>query len=157
MLATPITPAFYRPTAPMLGVLPNTTSVQIGTGATAIADSTTTSVLLPKPTCTSCQLIAVAFTALIAAASSGGTVTMQVFKRDNSGTPADRTLTATKSIEADVVTVADATYQVPITATAIQNVTFAASDACRVDVVAGSAIQTAPVITIVALWAIITP
>ncbi len=133
------------------------TSVPIGTGATAVADTATTSVLLPKPAVTECQLLSVGFSALIAAASSGGTVLAQVFKRDNSGTPADRTLTATKSIEADVITVTDASYTIPITATAIQNVTFQASDACRIDIVTGAAVQTAPVLTFNGVWAIIKP
>src|SRR6185503_10525885 len=97
------------------------------------------------------------FQSLVAAASSGGTVLAQVFKRDNSGTPADRTLTATKSIEADVVTVLDKSYAMPITSTSIQNVTFVSGDACRIDVVAVSAVQTQPTMVFTGLWAIIKP
>ncbi len=133
------------------------TEVSVGTGSVTVADTATTSVLLPKPPCTSCQLMGVNFGALVAALSAGGTVLAQVFKRDNSGTPADRTLTATKSIEADVVMVLDASYTIPLTATSVQNLTFQASDACRIDIVTTSSVGTQPTMSFAGLWAIIQP
>ncbi len=157
MSTQPILPLRFLGLAPYADAKLVTTSVPIGTGATAVADTATTSVLLPKPPCTSSQLVAIGFSALIAAASSGGTVLAQVFKRNNAGTTADVTLTATKSIEADIITVLDAAYQIAITATSVQNVTFGVSDACRIDIVAGAALQTAPVLTFCGLWAIIKP
>lgn len=135
----------------------NSTAVQVGTGGTSVGNSTTTSVLLPKPACTTCQLVAVQVDVLVAAVSASGTVLAQVFKRDNSGTPADRTLTGTLSIEADIVTVADKTFLMPITATAAANVTFQASDACRIDLVTTNTVGTQPTATFVGQWAIIKP
>ncbi len=133
------------------------TSVQVGTGATSVAGSGTTSVLIPKPACTECQLIKLQADVLVAAVSASGTVLAQVFKRDNSGTPADRTLTSTLSLEADVADVADKTYAFAITSTSIQNLTFNSSDACRMDVVTTNSVGTQPTATICAMWAIIKP
>lgn len=152
-----ILPARFIGGAPYGDVRLNSTSAKIGTGGTSVSNSTTTSVTIPKPPVTECQLISLRLDALIACLSNGGTVTAQVFKRDNSGTPANRTLTATKSIEADVITVADTSYAFAITSTSIVNLTFQASDTCRCDIVAASTIDTQPTIAITAEWAIIKP
>lgn len=133
------------------------TSVQVGTGATSVGNSGTTSVLIPKPACVECQLIKLQADVLVAAVSASGTVLAQVFKRDNSGTPADRTLTGTLSLEADIVAVADKTFAFPITSTSIVNLTFNTSDACRLDIVTDNSVGTQPTATIVAMWAIIKP
>ena len=133
------------------------TSAPIGTGSISVADTATTSILLPKPHCAECQLLGVNFQVLVAALSAGGTVLAQVFKRDNSGTPADRTLTATKSIEADIVTTLDKSYAIALTATSIQNLTFVSGDACRIDVVTTSSVGTQPTMVFTGLWAIIKP
>lgn len=152
----PFLPMFFRPKGAYFGVQFVTSAVQVGTGATTVADTATTSVLLPKPPCTTCQLVGLNVTILIAAACTG-TVTAQVFKRDNSGTPADRTLTATKSLKSDVATTLDKSYAIAITATAPQNVTFQAGDACRVDLAAAAAVTTQPTATITAIWAVVQP
>lgn len=131
--------------------------VQVGTGATSVGNSGTTSVLLPKPACTTCQLVGLQWSVLVAALSASGTVLAQVFKRDNSGTPADRTLTGTFSLKADTVTVLDKTYPFPLTVTSAQNATFQSTDACRVDVVTTNTVGTQPTATLVAMWAIIKP
>lgn len=157
MAASTVLPNFFRPTAPFFGTMLVSTECVIGTGGVSISDTTTTTYLLPKPACTSCQLVGVAFSALVAGVSAGQTVTIQVFKRDNSGTPADRTLTATKSVLADVIATTDKTFPVPITATSAANVTFAATDACRIDAVASGAVSTQPTMVVEGLWAIITP
>lgn len=150
-------PAFFRPKAPYFGTQLVNSSVNLGTlGGATIVDTATTSLMIPKPVCTTCQLIGLNMNAMVAGVVTG-TGTIQVFKRDNSGTPADRTLTATKSIESDVVTVADTTYTIAITSTSIQNLTFKASDACRIDVVCSGAVGTQPQITVNAMWAIVQP
>lgn len=133
------------------------TSVQVGTGATSVSNSTTTSILIPKPACVETQLLKLQVDAFVAAVSASGTVLAQVFKRDNSGTPADRTLTATLSLEADVIDVADKTYAFPITSTSIVNLTFNTSDACRLDVVTTNTVGTQPTVTVCAMWAVIKP
>jgi hypothetical protein len=125
----------------------------VGTGSITIANSTTTSIILPKPHCLSCQLVSVNMQLLVAGASAG-TITAQVFKRDNSGTPADRTLTAAISIKSDIVTVLSKTYNIPITATAAQNVTFLTGDLCRIDLVASGTVTTQPTMAFAGVWAI---
>lgn len=150
-----ILPIRFLSGAPWSGVQLVSSSVTAGTGSTTVADTATTSVLVPKPTCTTCQLVGFGFQARVAAISASGTVLAQLFKRDNSGTPADRTLTATKSIEADIIATADKAYPMPLTATAAQNVTFQSTDACRLDIVTTNTVGTQPTIVFVALWAII--
>lgn len=134
-----------------------TSAVQVGTGATSVADTATTSVILPKPACTTCQLVGLQIDAQVAALSASGTVLAQAFKRDNSGTPADRTLTATRSLEADVVATAGKTYAFALTVTSPQNATFQSSDLCRIDVVTTNSVGTQPTATFVGTWAIIKP
>lgn len=134
-----------------------TTSAPIGTGSITIADTATTSILLPRPHAAQCQLLGISMQVLVAALSAGGTVLAQVFKRDNSGTPTDRTLTGTKSLEADVVTVLDKSYAIAITATSIQNLTFVPGDCCRIDVVTTSSMGTQPTMLFTATWAIVKP
>lgn len=149
-------PARFLGGSPYASVRMVNTEVQVGTGATSIGNSGTTSVSLPKPACTECQLLGIQFTALVAAASAG-TVSAQVFKRDNSGTPANRTLTATKSLLSDIVTVLDKTYPLAITSTSIQNNTFQSTDTARIDLVASGTVSTQPTVAFSALWAIIKP
>ena len=142
----------FKPKPGSFGQMLSVTAVALGTaGGTTIAGSTTTSVILPKPN-EKCYLKSISLSALTAAASAGGTVLAQVFKRDNSGTPADRILTAATSIEADVITVADSNYAVTITGSNAYRV-FQKTDACRVDVVAGSSLETQPIVQVVATWA----
>lgn len=135
-----------------------TTSVPVGTGATTVADTATTSIVLPRPHCAQAQLLGVSLQALVAALSASGTVLAQVFKRDNAAaSPADRTLTATKSLEADVITVLQKSYNIAITSTSIQNLTFVTGDIARIDVVTTNSVGTQPTVTFTALWAIIKP
>lgn len=152
-----ILPARFLGGSPWTDTKMVTTVAPVGTGSITIADTATTSILLPKPHCTECQLLGVNFQVLVAALSAGGTVLAQVFKRDNSGTPADRTLTATKSIEADVVTVLDKSYSFALTSTSIQNLTFVSGDACRIDIVTTSTVGTQPTMVFTGTWAIIKP
>ncbi len=151
----PILPVRFRGPSSYGDVFPATTTIAIGTGGTNVGDTTTTSYLLPKPPCTACQLIGLRLNTLLAAVSASGTVLATVFKR--SGASTDTTLTGATSLEADFVTVAQASYQVPITATSIQNLTFAAADVPRVDVVTTNTVGTQPQVALTALWAIITP
>lgn len=133
------------------------TSVPVGTGATTVADTATTSLILPRPHCAQCQLIGVSMQVLVAALSASGTVLAQVFKRDNSGTPTDRTLTGTKSMEADVVTVLQKSYGIAITSTSIQNLTFVTGDLARIDVVTTNSVGTQPTAIFTGTWAIVKP
>lgn len=153
----PLFPNYFRPKAPYLGAQLVSTAVQLGTGGTSIGNSTTTSVMVPKPPGTNVQLVGLTLNGYVAALSAAGTVLAQVFKRDNASTPADRTLTATRSLEADVIAVADKSYPFPITSTSIQNLTFRSTDSCRCDVVTTNTVGTQPTVTLVALWAIVEP
>lgn len=144
--------SFFKPKPGSFGQNLVVTSAKIGTGGTTVTNSTTTSVVLAKPF-EKAFLKGLSINAQTACLSNGGTVTVQVFKRDNVGTPADRTLTATKSIEADVIDTSGKSYEIAITGTIAQRV-FQKSDLCRIDVVAASTIDTAPVLDIVAVWAV---
>lgn len=150
-------PNAFRPLGGFFGTQLVATAVQLGTGGTSIGNSGTTSIVLPKPPAANVQLVALALNAQVAAASAGGTVLAQVFKRNNQSTPADVTLTATKSLEADVVTVLGKEYAFALSATSVQNLTFLTSDICRCDVVTTNTVDTQPTITLVALWAIVQP
>lgn len=127
---------------------------RIGTGGTTVADTATTSIIMPRPQCGQSQVTGYSMQVLVAAASTG-TVTVQVFKRDNSGTPADRTLTGAISIKSDVITTLQRSYAIPITATAQKNIVFIPGDISRIDIVASAAVTTQPTITIVANYAIV--
>lgn len=140
--------------APWADVEAVSTDVRIGTGGTTVGDTTTTSVILPRPHCAESQLTGLSVQALVAAGSTG-TVTIQVFKRDNSGTPADRTLTGALSIKSDIISTLQKSYGLPITATAAKNVNFVTGDVCRIDIVTSAAVSTQPTITIVAAYAVI--
>lgn len=131
------------------------TAVPVGTGATSVANSATTSVILPKPACTSCQLVGFRVDTLVAAVCASGTVLAQLIKRVGAST--DTALTAATSLEADFVTVAQASYRVDVTATSIQNITFGAADVARIDIVTTNSVGTQPTATFTALWAIINP
>lgn len=152
-----ILPARFLGGSPWTSTQLVSTSVQVGTGATSVANSTTTSVILPKPACTTCQLVLLQIAGQVAAVSASGTVLAQAFKRDNAGTPADRTLTGTRSLESDVIDTAGKTYAFAITSTSIVNLTFQTSDMARIDIVTNNTVGTQPTATFVALWAIIKP
>lgn len=134
------------------------TSVQVGTGATTVADTTTTSLILPRPHGSACQLLGISMQVLVAAISASGTVLAQVFKRNNQiASPADVTLTSTKSLEADLVTVLQKSYGFALTATSNQNLTFITGDICRIDIVTTNTVGTQPTATFNAVWALIKP
>lgn len=151
----PFLPAFFRPKAPYFGTQLVTTAVRIGTGGMALINSTTTAITVPKPAGFIAQLVSIELDALVAGVPNSGDMLAQVFKRDNSGTPANRTLTATKSLTATVVTVTDKTYAFPITSTSVVNCTFLQTDTCRCDVVLTDTVTTQPTVTLVATWALI--
>lgn len=135
------------------------TGVELGTGAITIADTATTSITCPVPACitsfskSEAVLVALNFSIIVAAVSASGTVLMQAFKRKNAGTPADKTLTAPISIEADVVTTTDWTYAWPITAVD-PDVLFSTTDALRIDIVTTNSVGTQPTMAVSALWAV---
>lgn len=134
------------------------TSCVIGTGGVSIVDTSTTSYIVPVPgyisnfsTKGEALLVALNFSISVAAVSASGTVLLQAFKRNNQGTPADVTLTATKSIETDVVTTTQWTYAWPLTA---QDTIFYTTDMLRVDAVTTNTVGTQPTMKVSALWAV---
>lgn len=150
-----ILPAFWRPRAPYFGVHCVSTSAMIGTGGTSVGNTTTTSVILPKPSSSNVQLARLSINALVAAVSAGQTVTIQVYKRDNSGTPTDRAVTGTFSLTTSGLTSVSRSFAFPITATSAQNVVFDAADIARIDVIASGTVSTQPTVTVTATWALI--
>jgi len=93
-----------------------------------------------------------AINGLVAGASTSA-LTIQGFKRDNSiASPADVTLTATKSIKSDVISTLQKSYTVAITGTDAQTI-FQAGDILRIDVVAAGTVSTQPTVNVVATFA----
>jgi len=126
-------------------------SVAIGTGGTSVANSATTSVCIATPM-RKCQLIGLAINGLVAGASTSA-LTIQGFKRDNSiASPADVTLTATKSIKSDVISTLQKSYTVAITGTDAGTI-LQAGDVLRIDVVAAGTVTTQPTVNVVATFA----
>lgn len=150
----------WAPRAGWFGTQLMSTGIELGTGGITIADTATTSVLIPVPgiittySKAEAVLVALNFQVSIAALSAAGTVLMQAFKRNNQGTPADVTLTGTQSIEADVVTTLQWTYAFPITATADSSLIFKTTDALRLDIVTTNSVGTQPTMNVTAMWAI---
>mgnify|MGYP003344305649 FL=1 len=143
---------FFKPKPGAFGRSFTVESVSVGTGGTSVANTATTSVILPTPG-RKCQLVGLNINALVAAASTG-TVTAQVFKRNNvPASPADVTLTATKSLKSDVVTTLQKSYAMAITG-ADADCIIQASDMLRVDVVASNTITTQPTVSITAVYAV---
>ncbi len=153
-------PAYSRIYAPRAGwfggQLVNTSAKTVGT---TIGNANTVSILLPVPgiittfSKAEAVLVSLNMQAWVAAVSAGQTVTVQAFKRNNQGTPADKTLTATLSVMADIITTVDWTYAFPITATGIDTL-FQTTDACRLDFVSSGTVTTQPTVEISATLAI---
>ena len=137
--------SFFKPKPGSFGQNLFCTSAAIGTiGGATVAGTATTTVELPKPF-EKAYLKSIAINCSVVCLSNGGVVTAQIIKG------ASTALTAVKSIEADILT-ANTSVAVAITGTVAQRI-FATTDACRIDVVAASSIDTQPVITVTATWA----
>lgn len=149
----------WAPRAGWFGANLVNTAVEIGTGAVSIADTTTTSIVCPVPgvltsyTKAEAILVGINFSVMVVAVSAGQTVTVQAFKRNNQSTPADKTLTAAKSILSGIVSVLDQTYSLPITAVD-PDVIFQNADALRFDFAASGAVSVQPTMTISCCWAV---
>lgn len=161
MAPTPF-PAYSRifaPRAGWFGAQLVTTSVPVGTGATTLTNSTTTSVLMPVPGIMTSfakaevVLVALNMQAFVAGVPNSANMTAQAFRRINAGTPADQALTATLSMKSDIITTVDWTYAWPITATNAQCL-FLTTDAFRIDLVVTDTVTTQPTVTFGATWAV---
>lgn len=143
--------SMFRPKPGNFGQNLTVESVALGTGGTSVANTATTSVVIGTPM-RKCQLIGLAINGLVAGASTSA-LTIQGFKRDNSiASPADVTLTATKSIKSDVITTLQKSYTVAITGTDAGTI-FQAGDILRIDVVAAGTVTTQPTVNVVATFA----
>lgn len=145
--------SFFRPLAQRSGLQILATSAAIGTGGLALTATATVSVHVPVPR-EKCKLISLNLIAKTAAAGSGA-ITAQAFRRNNVGTPADVTISATKDLTATVITVADKAYPIAITATDAQCI-FQVNDTLRVDLVAAATVSTAPQMAVCAEWALLS-
>lgn len=141
------------------GIEPTITGVKLGTtGGYTINDTATTSIYIPIPH-RLCRVIRVSVGGPTAALSAGGTVKLQVFKRTTSAAaPADVALTASTSIEADVITAAG-NFDWPVTASDADTVcmvsTAGIGDLIRLDVVASAAVGTQPELVVTVQYNII--
>lgn len=145
--------SLFRPLASRSGVQLVTTTAAFGTGGLALTATATVSVNVPVPNRKS-KLLSLTICAQTAAAG-GGAITAQAFRRNNTGTPADVTLTAAKDLTATVFTVADKAYTFAITA-ADKDCIFAVGDTIRVNVVAATTVTTAPQMVVVAEWGVLS-
>lgn len=94
------------------------------------------------------------------ALDSDGTLLASFIKRDNQGTPADVTLSGTKSLEVDYIALVDKAYDIPFTATLTDaQRSFKQGDAMIFNVLNNSAaIDTQPTqAQVTVVWAIIRP
>lgn len=142
----------FRPLSSRSGFQITTPGAAIGTGGVAAVASSTAAVHIPVPR-RKCKLVSLQAIVKTAAAG-GGAITAQAFKRDNVGTPADRTLTATCDLTATQFTTLDKGYAIPITGTEAQTI-FQPGDTLRIDIVCASTVTTQPQVVIVAEFAIL--
>ena len=143
--------SIFMPQGGRFGVQLVTTSALVGTiGGTPVVASSTASLIIPVPYRKS-KLIALSIVGQVAGAAVG-TMTVQAFRRANTGTPADKTLTSTADLLTLFATLTKA-YNWAITASET-NCIFQLGDALRVDMVASSTIATQPQCTIVATFAV---
>lgn len=145
--------SFFRPLASRSGVQLVTTSCDVGTGGRALTATATVSVCIPIPR-RKCKLLSLNISVTTAAAG-GGAITAQAFRRNNTGTPADVTITATSDLTATQFTTLDKSYAWAITATDTQSI-FQINDDLRIDLVAATTVTTAPQVTICAEWGVIS-
>lgn len=152
-------PFVYRPTPGKFGEAPAYESVVIGAGGISVGDTATTSYYLGVPD-RYAMVRKMNITGKTAALSSGGTVKAQLIRHTSSAaSPADVNLTASTSIEADVIT-AEGTFNWSITAsdtnaTLIPAIGTALGDTLRIDVVASAAVGTQPVLVATVEYSII--
>jgi hypothetical protein len=144
-------PFAFRPLPGRFGNMLEFTDTAIGTGGTSVANSATTTVLLPTPF-TKCYVDKVSVAAIAAAASSGA-VTVQFFKQSGATKTA---ITAATSIKSDVITGANpAVYGITITATDPVRL-FQAGDIMLVDIVAAGTVTTQPTASVQAAYSVVS-
>lgn len=144
-------PFSFRPLPGRFGNMLEFLDVAIGTGGTTVADSATTTVVIPTPN-TKSYVDRLSIAASTAAASAG-TVTVRVFKQSG----ATKTfLMAATSIKSDVVTAATpATYALTITGTDAERL-LQPGDCLGCDVVASGTVTTQPVLYVTAAMSVIS-
>lgn len=144
--------SFFRPLAPRSGTQIAATGANIGTGGMPLTATATVNVCVPIPR-RKCKLVSLNVTATTAAAGSAA-ITAQAFRRNNTGTPADVTITATSDLTATQFTTLDKSYAWAITGTDTQCI-FQTGDTLRLALVAAGTVTTAPQVVVTAEWAIL--
>lgn len=141
----------WRPRPGMFGANLTCESASLGTGGTSISNSTTTSVLLAKPSLFSplanAQLLSLSLECLVVPVMASGAITVQAFKNGSTTTA----LTSTFSMS---VASTSSAYQIALTATDVQ-LLFKNTDVIRLDVVTGGTVNTQPTQNVVATWAVV--
>lgn len=144
-------PFAFRPLAGRFGNLLEFVNANIGTGGTTVANSATTTVLVPTPN-TKVYVDRLSLAGLTAAASAAA-VTVQVFKQSGATRTA---LTAATSIRNDVITAATG---------AVYNLAISGSEPARLiqpgeclvcDVVAAGTVSTQPVVMVQCTYSVIS-
>lgn len=144
-------PFAFRPLPGRFGNMLELSHRAIGTGGTTIANSTTTTVVVPTPS-TKCYVDRISISATTAAASTND-VKVQWFKQSGATKTA---LTDAISIKSDVITAATgATYAVTITGND-QARLINPGDCIIVDCVAGGTVTTQPVANVQTVFSVIS-
>lgn len=136
-------PFIMQPLTGMFGVVPDHTSIFVGTGGIAVGASGTTSMYADIP---NRHAFVTSVTLICPTAAIGSlAITAQLIRSNNSGTPTDVTLTAATSLKSDFVTTTagGSVYNIAITGTNQQRVLLP-GDSLRVDTVAAGTVSTAP-------------
>jgi len=147
-------PAILQATPGMFGVVPDHTSIFLGTGGTALVASSTIAIYADI---TNRNLWVMAANLICPIAATGsGAITITLTRSNNSGTPTDVLLTAATSLKSDFVTTTGggSNYNVPITATT-QNRYLLPGDTLRVDAIAAGTITLQPTAILVVELSII--
>lgn len=144
-------PFIFRPLPGRFGNMLELAARAIGTGGTTVANSATTTVVVPTPS-TKCYVDRVSISATTAAASTGD-VTVQFFKQSGATKTA---LTAATSIKSDVITAATgAVYSVAITGSDTARFVNV-GDCIIVDCVAAGTVTTQPIANLQVTYSVIS-
>ena len=144
-------PFAFRPLPGRFGNQLEFADTAIGTGGTSVANSATTTVLIPTPN-TKTYVDRVSIAAITPAASTGA-VTVQFFKQSGATKTA---LTAATSIKSDVLTGANpAVYAVAITGADPARL-CQAGDILLVDIVAAGTVSTQPTLSLQVAYSVIS-
>lgn len=148
-------PRNFRPTPNNFATMLHTLSAAIGTGGVALTGTATTTVYVPLPRGRTVFVYNASMQGVTAAGGSG-TITAQLVRMNNQGTPAAVTLTAATSITAGVISGTDNNVEWTVTPAARSDNVCLPGDTLMWKIVAAATAATAPQLTGVVEVAVIS-